>query len=161
MTVTNWRVGDVSRFRLPGAAAPRMTTSQGTTRISLARPGMLSIPSGPAKAKTPVNHSSAFGVVYVNEIARASMFSSRPVSFPVGSIIVREKLSSASALKPDLLALMVKREKGFNPRLGDWEFLVANGDGTKIEMRERKGECRNCHATQIKNDYVFSEGNRE
>lgn len=159
MSVTNWRVGDTSQFRFPGAAAPRMTTTQGTTRLRLAAPGMLSIPSGPAKAKTPVNHSSAFGVVYVNEIARASMFGRGPVRFPVGSIIVREKLSSASALTPDLLALMVKRERGFNPRLGDWEFLIASGDGKKIELREKKGECRNCHATQAKNDYVFSESN--
>lgn len=80
------------------------------------------------------------------------MLSKRPAKFSTGSIIVREKLSSPSAATPDLLAVMIKREKGFNRKANDWEFLVVSGDGKKIEKREKEGKCRQCHAAQAKND---------
>ena len=83
------------------------------------------------------------------------MFGRAAANLPPGSTIVREKLSSSSATKPDLLAVMIKRAKGFNPMANDWEFLVVTGDGTKIERREKTGACQECHASQSGNDLVF------
>lgn len=50
---------------------------------------------------------------------------------------------------------MVKREKGFNSKANDWEFLTVTGDLKKIEKREKEGKCQQCHASEAKNDFVF------
>lgn len=83
-------------------------------------------------------------------------------SFPVGTIIVREKINATMLFlndndkrKPELLAVMVKREKGFNPQNKDWEFLVIDGAATKIQQREKTGSCQTCHAQQKADDFVF------
>ena len=84
------------------------------------------------------------------------MFDRSAAYLPPGSMIVREKLSrSSAATTPDLLAVMIKRAKGFNPMANDWEFLVVTGDGRKIERREKTGACQECHASQSRNDFVF------
>ena len=75
--------------------------------------------------------------------------------FPSGSILVREKLSAPSPASPDVLVVMVKREKDFNPRANDWEFLTVSGDMKKIEKREKEGKCQQCHASEAKHDFVF------
>ncbi len=75
--------------------------------------------------------------------------------FPTGSIIVREKLLTPTAPSPEILVVMVKREKGFNPKANDWEFLTVSGDMKKIEKREKEGKCQACHASEASNDFVF------
>ena len=85
------------------------------------------------------------------------MLSAQSPPFPVGSIIVCEKLSSTSAEIPEMLAVLAKRRKGFNPKGNDWEFLVVSGDGKKIEKREKTGACLECHASRSQNDLVFSQ----
>ena len=76
-------------------------------------------------------------------------------TFPEGSIIVREKLSSPAATSPEILVVMIKREKNFNPRANDWEFLTINGDVKKIVKREKEGKCQQCHASEAKHDFIF------
>ncbi len=78
-----------------------------------------------------------------------------PGRFPAGSILVREKLLTATATNPTVLVLMIKREKGFNPKANDWEFVTVSGDLKKIEKREKEGKCQACHASEAKNDFVF------
>ena len=62
-------------------------------------------------------------MVYVNDAAREAIMSGRPAKFPAGSIIVREKLATLDEARPELLAVMVKRARGFNPKAGDWESV--------------------------------------
>jgi len=81
------------------------------------------------------------------------MLSARRPKFPAGSIIVREKLKSPGDARPELLTVMIKRARGFNPQAGDWEFLTVDGGATKIQGRQKKGSCLDCHQTQW--DYVF------
>ena len=83
------------------------------------------------------------------------MFGKGTMRFPTGSIIVREKLLTPTAASPDVLVVMVKREKGFNPKANDWEFLTVSGDLKKIDKREKEGKCQQCHASEAKNDFVF------
>ena len=97
----------------------------------------------------------SFGVVYVNDLAREAMTSDRPAKFPIGSIIVREKFGILDEARPELLAVMVKRASGFNPKAGDWEFLTVDGALTKIQERQKKGSCLQCHASQSERDFVF------
>ena len=130
---------------------PGMAISQGTTRIRFPAPGAVS-PRRPAADST---HTNTFGVAYVNDIARDSMLSKNPARFPTGSILVREKLSTPTAASPDVLVVMIKREKGFSPKASDWEFLTVSGDLKKIERREKEGKCQRCHASEAKNGFVF------
>jgi len=130
----------------------RIATTSGTTSIWFPPLGATS-PS-PERARD-VAHSSTFGFAYANEIARESLFSKRPPKFPAGSIIVREKLRAAASTSPEVLVVMVKRERNFSPRANDWEFLTVSGDMTTIKKREKEGKCGQCHASEAKNDLVF------
>lgn len=94
------------------------------------------------------------GTVYMNDPARMAT-SFRVASYPVGSVIVREKLLTPSDTIAQLLSVMIKREKGFNSKANDWEFLVATGDASKFRKREKTGKCLNCHASQKDQDFVF------
>lgn len=102
-----------------------------------------------------VDDAASFGVVYVNDVARATMANAQPGQFPTGSIIVREKLARADDAQPQLVAVMIKRAPGFNPKAGDWEFLSVNGALTKIQERQKQGSCFDCHVTQRERDFVF------
>jgi hypothetical protein len=130
---------------------PNIVTSQANTRIRFPPPGEIS----PARDKTDKSHVSTFGVAYANDIARDAMLSKGLASFPTGSILVREKLLTPTAPNPAVLVVMIKREKGFNPRANDWEFLTVSGDLKKIEKREKEGKCQACHSSEAKNDFVF------
>ena len=78
----------------------------------------------------------------------------RPINYPVGAVIVREKLKTEAG-SPELLTAMIKRKKGFNPEANDWEFLLVSGDATKIKKRERIGACQGCHESVNGKDFVF------
>lgn len=98
---------------------------------------------------------NSFGVVYANSLAREAMVADPSVRFPRGSIIVREKLGKADDTLPQLLAVMIKRARGFNPAANDWEFLVVDGALSKIQQRQKKGSCLECHASQKARDFVY------
>jgi hypothetical protein len=117
--------------------------------------------------------------VFVNDLGREAMFSRESMTFPIGSIIVLEKLTSLQKTvedkpqqpfregevrlatsddffgPPKLLAVMVKRERGFNPKANDWEFLTVRGDAKTIVKRVKTSECQQCHSSQAKKDFVF------
>lgn len=96
-----------------------------------------------------------YGVVYANDIARHSLLNQKKPQFSVGSVIVREKLAQADALKSELIVVMVKRERGFNKKANDWEFLMIDGSLSSVTHREKTGSCRDCHIQQKDNDFVF------
>ena len=136
---------------------PRVATSRGRTVIL--NEGEMVPRNGrpaPAPSKEPATHAGAqsFGVVYANAAARGPIISPEPQTFPSGSIIVREKLASADSEQPELLAVMIKRAPGFNPKAGDWEFLLLDGAGSKVIERQKKGSCLDCHASQRERDFV-------
>ena len=102
-------------------------------------------------------HASSYGVVYANDVAREDMTAKSPPSYRPGAIIVREKLSKPDSKTPELLAVMIKRGKGFNPAANDWEFLTTNGAASKIQHREKTGACLECHASQREKDFVYKD----
>jgi hypothetical protein len=100
-------------------------------------------------------HEDVFGSVYINATGYPMFMSEKVTGFPEGSTIVREKLIGLNAPVPELLTVMVKRSKGFNPAGGDWEYMVVNGEGTTIRERGQLGSCNACHVRQKESDFVF------
>ncbi len=92
--------------------------------------------------------------VYVNEIGRHAMMEEKTPQFPQGSVIVKEKLTTAKSATPELLTVMVKREHGYNPESGDWEYMIVNGDGLTVQERGKLENCQSCHLMDKNTDYV-------
>lgn len=105
---------------------------------------------------SPANpHSKKYFRVYVNDIGKTAMQNPGPLRFATGSVIVKEKLTSPASKNPELLTVMIKRYPGFHKEWGDWEYVVVNGQATKVEAGGRLAHCYNCHAPKKANDYVF------
>jgi hypothetical protein len=114
---------------------------------------LCAVPSLPAASKNP--HTNKYVTVYVNDIGRKAMTEELNPYFPEGSVIVKEKLPDKSSQTPELLTVMIKRGKGFNPTSGDWEYMVVDGTGTTIQARGKLENCQSCHTGRSRTDYVF------
>jgi hypothetical protein len=99
-------------------------------------------------------HNDKFVTVYVNKIAQSAMLYQKKPVFPLDSLIVKEKLPGPDSTSPELLTVMRKREKGYSPEAGDWEYLVLDGTGKKIQARGRLENCQSCHQQWKETDYV-------
>jgi len=131
----------------------KISSKAGTTIIT--------VPDGklpPKDEKEPKNpHEKGrqtFARYFANEPAQAEIYKAAP-KFPVGAIIVREKLLNAEDTQPELVTVMIKREKDFSRKTGDWEYLVVEGGLDKIKQREKVGSCSKCHADAEQTDFVF------
>lgn len=106
-------------------------------------------------------HALKLITVRVNKTGEAAMM--RGGTFPVGSVIVKEKLSqldpSAAARSdkpiPELSTVMIKRATGFNPKCGDWEFAVLDSSGSKVTDQGKLPTCMSCHVEMSKQDFVY------
>lgn len=107
-------------------------------------------------AKNP--HNDKFINVYVNDIGKDEMMTKKSPDFPVGTVIVKEKLPTAESKDAELLTVMIKREKDYNPKVGDWEFLTFNGAGTETTARGKLSNCQTCHLVEKSTDYVSRRG---
>jgi hypothetical protein len=134
---------------------PLIKSSQGTTKIFLEGVGAPRTSAEPPRKSKDPHEGVSFGVVYANDLALKALASEGRAKFPVGSIIVREKLATADAAQAELVAVMIKRAPGFNLTGGDWEFLTIDGALTKVRERQKKGSCLECHSAQAERDFVF------
>jgi cytochrome P460 len=100
-------------------------------------------------------HRNKYFTVYVNAVGGNAMLNQVHPDFPEGSIIVKEKLSAKDSQTPELLTVMIKQRKGFNPESGDWEYMVLDGTGTKLKERGSMQHCQNCHIANQDTDYIF------
>lgn len=99
-------------------------------------------------------HRDKFITVYVNEIGTHAMMQEKTPRFPQGSIIVKEKLPSKDSSSPELLTVMIKREAGYNPKNGDWEYMALDGAGKEVQARGKLESCQSCHMMVKHTDYV-------
>lgn len=95
-----------------------------------------------------------FVTVYVNKLAEQAMLHQKHPSFPQGSLIVKERSDRPDSSTPELLTVMHKREKGYNPDCGDWEFMTLDGAGKQITAQGRLQKCESCHAEWKQTDYT-------
>jgi hypothetical protein len=100
-----------------------------------------------------VSHRTPGIHIYVTEAGFASLVDPKSV-FPVGTIVLKQKFASVEATEPELYTGMLKREKGYNPKAGDWEFFTLNGTATAVTARGRIDSCMDCHQQYAKTDFV-------
>ncbi|QEL14124.1 cytochrome P460 family protein [Limnoglobus roseus] len=109
----------------------------------------------PSKPSDVSPHVMPAIVVRVNSIGFEA-FRDRKSPLPVGTVIVKEKHISMSAQGPPKeYGAMVKREPGYDPTRGDWEYVyVVRGPEKKV-TRGQIESCIYCHVRQMDHDYVF------
>ncbi|MEW6731454.1 MAG: cytochrome P460 family protein [Acidobacteriota bacterium] len=108
-----------------------------------------------------------YGEVYINEIAATVVNNGFPfialtnssleknnLPFPIGSIIVREKLVQKDQPIVESLAIMIKRERSFNPESNGWQFLYLNPNTFAI-TKNNQTLCLSCHKLKQDNDFIF------
>lgn len=99
-------------------------------------------------------HRDKFVTVYVNDAGRRAMLEEKSPRFPVGSLVVKEKLPARDSKEPELLTAMLKREAGYDPEGGDWEYFVLDGSGKELRARGKLETCRACHQSYPDTDFV-------
>ncbi|MEO7453337.1 MAG: cytochrome P460 family protein [Fimbriimonadales bacterium] len=113
----------------------------------------LCVPTPPQYA--PDNpHMPKYIKVYVNDIGTEAMLSAEPIVFPVGSVIVKEKLKKVDEKKPELLTIMIKRAVSTPPSVQDWEFITST-DQKHIAKGGDVSHCVSCHTGQQETDFVY------
>ena len=99
-------------------------------------------------------HQNHYLSLYFNASAAETLRSRSAMSFPEGSVIVKEK-----RIKPTDeahgLGAMIKRSPGFDPAIGDWWFLYIDESGDIYSAEEETRACVECHAMAEATDYVF------
>jgi len=87
----------------------------------------------------------------------AAVFASPERQFPVGTIVVKEKLA------PDLTATgvggMQKMEPGYDPEGGDWLYFY--GSRSSGFTSGRLDTCRSCHLRAKESDFVYFVGSHD
>jgi hypothetical protein len=99
-------------------------------------------------------HAHKLITVYVNEIGRHAMMEEKLPHFTLGSVIVKEKLPAKDSSEPELLTVMMKREAGYDPDNGDWEYMALDGSGKTVQARGKLEKCQACHLMEKATDYV-------
>jgi hypothetical protein len=98
--------------------------------------------AGRWKAETRANSEAE--TVYANLVPTSR--------FPGGALLVQMHRNPGSGI-PGPIFSMLKRDPGFFPEGGDWEYLVTDSEGW-IEDRGPLALCARCHA-EAKADWVF------
>lgn len=82
-------------------------------------------------------------------------FKANKYPYPEGTIILKQKFANSETKTPDFYTGMLKREKGYNPKAGDWEFFTLTGNAKAITARGRIDSCMDCHGQHPKSDFVM------
>lgn len=97
-------------------------------------------------------HFDRYVTVYVNKIGENAMM--KGGTFPKDSVVVKEKHEGENG--PVILStVMIKREKGYNPACGDWEFAAIDAFASKTNGEGKLESCMRCHREQKSNDFLF------
>jgi hypothetical protein len=74
--------------------------------------------------------------------------------FPIGTVILKQKLADAASRQAILYTGMLKRETSYNPECGNWEFFTITGGGEAVTSRGRMESCMDCHKQYSRSDFV-------
>ena len=75
---------------------------------------------------------------------------------PSGAVVIKEKYADRRASGPlREYAVMVKREPGYDPAGGDWEYAYVTLAPEREVRRGRLAACAGCHAAARLRDFLF------
>ncbi|MBI4955622.1 MAG: hypothetical protein HY908_26620 [Myxococcales bacterium] len=153
-TPTSGRLSDASPEDAAGSAWPRALPA-GERRAweraaELAALAEVAVPG-------PSEHLGGGSVrrVLVNEAAAGYAHLSGPGSLPAGALVVQRHQRPGEAA-PSATFVMAKREPGFAPAAGDWEYVVLDALG-RVELRGSPASCVRCHL-EAPYDSLFGPG---
>lgn len=112
---------------------------------TLCRGSIASYPDNP--------HGYHYCHVFVSEPG-ANVLLSGKGTYPVGTVIIKQKFTDASGSNTTLFTVMEKMRKGYDTEFGDWEYSVFDSNGKDIQSRGRIKSCISCHAAFSDTDYV-------
>lgn len=95
-------------------------------------------------------HAQALVHLYSHGVDE-SIFAARERQFPVGTIVVKEKLTSD--LTADGVGGMQKMRPGYDPEGGDWLYFYGSRSGRFFSGRLEN--CRSCHLRAKESDFVY------
>ena len=123
----------------------RMETQAAFLCVAPARSSDNSAPGDP--------HHDYFCHVYITDDGVNTMKSGLG-TYPVGTIIIKQKLADKQGKKIELYTLMRKMEAGYDPEHGDWEYSVVDKRAKTVLSRGRTDSCIECHQAHYETDYV-------
>ena len=91
--------------------------------------------------------------VFVSPQGASAMLTNFAV-FPRGTIVLKEKFDDPEGKHTELFTGMIKREAGYNPDCGDWEFFTLSANAKKITARGKIESCITCHREFPESDFV-------
>ncbi len=74
--------------------------------------------------------------------------------YPEGAMILKQKYLDAAGYNTEFYTGMRKRERGYNPELGDWEFFMLDSNGDTVIARGKIESCMDCHRKYEATDFV-------
>ncbi len=116
-------------------------------------PNLGSLCSPPPAGSLFTPHDEFWIHVFVTPEAAEVIKSGKGV-YPEGTIILKQKFLDEAATQTEFFTGMRKREKGYNPAYGDWEFFTLDKTGTKVTARGKIDSCMDCHANFKATDFV-------
>lgn len=132
---------------------------------------MYCVPVGQARTEEAEErygpHAQTAIDVYMNAAAASAFPAGRKERYPVGAVVVKEKLIlGRAASDPDPegdrrsvgVGGMIKRAPGFDPAGGDWEYFYFE-DPEHIEAGKIES-CARCHRGAVGTDFVFGSWER-
>jgi hypothetical protein len=112
----------------------------------------------PARAVNPAEHGphDRPAIVVRTSPEVIDLFRAGRSPLPVGAVVVKEKHDGPIASGPPAAyGAMVKREPGYDPAHGDWEYVYATERSEKSVTRGKLASCIECHARAKETDYLF------
>jgi hypothetical protein len=99
-------------------------------------------------------HTMPFVRYYAPPATMTYLKEGRP-PYPVGTTVVKVKWWNEADKHPTAVAAMIKREAGYDPDHGDWEYVYTTL-GEKPETQRGKLEsCIQCHRIKKEMDFLF------
>ena len=105
-----------------------------------------------AKLRLVPGHEASSVHVYASAAAAQSYFDPWG-KFSEGSLLLKEKLATKED-KSQGFTGMLKREAGYFPEGGDWEYFTVDGSAAKIIERGKMASCAECHGSYASGDFI-------
>lgn len=139
----------------PTTEQPFFTTQYGNGNLCVA---------GPRVTRSPGPHGQLYNWVYTNPIAYDAFMAFETI--PEGGVVIKQKLvdydyeNPNASPAPTAIGVMIKREPGYAPESGDWEYgyITLDSEGRVTDaQRGAIANCVDCHANRDNADYLFRE----